>query len=401
MVTHLRLWAGLAAGLAAGLLANLPALAAGGGAEAWAARLKAPRPLAVSASFDASGRLWLARVENGQIWVSRADDGRQFGAAVPVNPEPEAVAADGENRPKLAVAADGTLHVSWTLALPRAYTGHIRYSRSLDGGRTFSPPITVNDDPAEISHRFDSLAVDGQRLVLAWLDGRDREAARRAGRDYAGVGLYYAVSLDGGATFSANRRFAEHSCECCRVALAWREGQPVALWRHVYPGDQRDFALAELGSDQPALRVSDDAWKLQGCPHHGGALAAGPGGRLHLAWYTQGAVRQGLFYRWLESGTLGEPVKFGNDDNQAGHPAVLAIGDRVFLAWREFDGKAYGVWSRRSPDGGRTWEPSRLILSSETAADYPQLLARGRQAWLVWNSEREGVRAQPLPEAGP
>lgn len=373
-----------------------------GHAGQWAARLTLAKPLAVSAAFDAQGRLWLARVEQGHVLVSASTDGGMaFAPATRVNDVAEAVSADGENRPKLAIADDGTIHVSWTVSLPKPYTGHVRYSRSTDGGKTFAPPVTVNDDRREVSHRFEAMAVDGDRLVLAWLDGRDRQAARDAGADYAGVGLYYTVSTDAGAHFSENRRFAEHSCECCRVALAWRDGKALALWRHVYPGDIRDFALAELGGDTAPRRVSDDEWHLQGCPHHGGALAADARGRLHLVWYTQGKTRQGLFYRYLDGDTLSEPVKFGDDDAQAGHPAVLATGDTVTLAWREFDGKAYSVWTRRSPDGGRTWEAPCRVLSSETPADYPLLIARQGQSWLVWNSEREGARALPLADGTP
>ena len=366
----------------------------------WAARLNTAKPLAISASFDERGRLWLARVEQGHVLLAvSGDGGASFAEPVKVNSEPEAVSADGENRPKLAIA-NGSVHVSWTVSLPKPYTGHIRYSRSTDGGRSFSPPVTVNDDPDEVSHRFEAMAVDGKRVVLAWLDGRERKAALDAGLEYAGSALYYAVSTDGGAHFSANRRFAEHTCECCRVALAWRAGRPVALWRHVYPGNIRDFALASLDERTSPRRVSDDEWLLQGCPHHGGALATDGRGGLHLVWYTQGKTRQGLFYRRLDGNVLSAPEKFGDDDAQAGHPAVLASGKTVTLAWREFDGKAYSVWTRRSRDGGEHWEAPCRVLTSETPSDYPLLIARRGQPWLVWNSEREGVRALPLAEAG-
>ena len=389
-------------------LAHVPATQAEHGGPAvmlapggmWAARMKAAKPLAISAAFDERGRLWLVRVEQGHVLLAVSEDGGNiFAEPVRVNPEPEAVSADGENRPKLVIAANGTVHVSWTVSLPRPYTGHVRYSRSTDGGRSFNPPVTVNDDLAEVSHRFDALAVDGDRVVLAWLDGRDRKAALDAGRDYAGSALYYAVSRDGGATFQANRRFAEHTCECCRVALGWQGGRPLALWRHVYPGSIRDFALAALDGATDLRRVSDDDWELQGCPHHGGGLSVDGNGTLHLVWYTQGKTRQGLFYRRLQGDVLSEPMKFGNDEAQAGHATVLATGKTVTLAWSEFDGKAYVIWIRQSLDGGRTWLASYRVLTSEGAADYPLLIARGDQTWLVWNSEREGVRALPLEGA--
>ncbi len=405
MVRHLSIWsrlALLALALPLAALAEAPAAAAHDPGKMWAARMNVARPLGVSAAYDGQGRLWLARVEDRHVWVSRSDDqGRSFSNPVRVNPEPEAVAAEGENRPKIAVAADGTVHVTWTVSLAKPFTGHVRYSRSTDGGASFSPPVTVNDDRSEISHRFDALAVQGDRVVLAWLDARDRKAAEADGRKFSGSSLYYAVSTDGGANFAANRRAAQGACECCRLSIAWQDKEPVVLWRHVFPDNIRDFALIALDGNSAPRRVSDDQWHIAGCPHHGGDLAADGQGGLHLAWFTQGRTRQGLFYRRLDGERETLPLPFGDDEAQAGHPAILVQGRRVTLAWREFDGRAYGIRVMHSADRGETWSAPRQVAVSGGAADYPLLLDRAGHASLVWNTEAEGLRVLDLEGESP
>ena len=98
-----------------------------------------------------------------------------------VNPEPEAVLGDGENRPKLLIRKS-VMYVSWTRGLTGPMTGDIRFSRSLDGGRSLAAPLTVNATRDIISHRFDALSADDQgRVALAWLDKRDLHAAQQAG----------------------------------------------------------------------------------------------------------------------------------------------------------------------------------------------------------------------------
>lgn len=366
-------------------------------AAKWLAQQAVARPLAAAASFDAQGRLWVARVESGQLRLAQSGDGgRHFTWPVSVNPVPEAIAAEGESRPQIAVADDGTVHVLWSIALPNPYTGHIRYSRSTDGGRSFSMPVTVNDDSAEISHRFPALLVEGRRVLIAWLDARDRQAAIAAGEKFAGASLYVAESNDGGVRFGPNRRVAAHSCECCRLALAWRQGVPLAFWRQVFGGNVRDFAIARLTEPVSIERASDDDWRIDGCPHHGGALAADERGALHMVWFTQGLARQGLFYRRLDGGRFSVPIKFGNDAAQAGHPVVLAIGRNVTVAWLEFDGQANRVRAMQSRDRGRHWTPAKTVASSEGGVDYPILLARRGQPWLVWHTEREGLSALAL-----
>lgn len=353
--------------------------------------------LAVGAALDDSGRLWLARVENQQLWVSRSDDGgRRFSPPVAVSSQPEDIAADAENRPKIAVARDGTVLLTWSQSLPQKYAGNVRFARSTDGGRSFSAPMTLNDDGRIGSHRFDSLAIDGAgRVAVVWLDGRDRDAAREKGAAFAGSSVYFAQSSDNGAHFSANRRLTEHTCECCRTALTWTAEGPVAFWRNLYGTNTRDFALANLDSGKQH-RATDDEWRIDACPHHGGGLAVDGRGALHLVWFTQGKTRQGLFYKRIVEGRESPPLALGNTAAQAGHATVAAVGSTVLITWREFDGRAYVVQAMHSTDGGLSWSAPRRLAESRGAADYPLPLTDGTRALVVWNSASEGVRVLPL-----
>jgi len=349
--------------------------------------------LAIGTTVDAQGRIWLARVENRTLLVSHsADDGQHFSAPVAVNAESENIGAESENRPKIAVTRNGTVHLTWTLLLPQPYTGEIRYARSTDGGKTYSAPITINDDNRLTSHRFDSLVSDGSdRLAIVWLDGRDRDAAKEQGVAYAGTSVYVARSDDDGASFHANRKLTGHTCECCRTALAWTADGPVALWRNLYGSNTRDFAFSSLETGK-VQRLADDEWNIDACPHHGGGIAAGGDGTLHAVWYTRGKNRQGLFYRQVKGDRMSAPMAFGNPQAQAGHATVAADGQTVLITWREFDGQAYGALALLSKDGGVSWSAPRRIAKTADAADYPMPLIHDGRMQVVWNTLREGVR---------
>jgi len=377
------------------MIIAVPAVAQGDHAK-HAAMPEKVRPLGVSVAFDGLGRLWLARVVGQHLQISVSDDlGKNFSEPVRVNTMPEAISADGENRPKIALSKDGTVHASYTQSLPRPYSGHIRYSRSTDAGKTFAAPVTVNRNTEIIGHRFDSLLLDGEgRPVIVWIDQRERAAATRRGEKYPGAAIYYAVANENGE-FTSDRRLTEHSCECCRIALARdTDGVPVAYWRHIFEGSARDFALARLDGKSTPLRASEDGWVLDACPHHGGSVAIDPNGRYHLAWFSNAPKAQGLFYRYsADRGTsFSAPRAFGDNDAQAGHPALLAAGGVVYLAWREFDGKRTNIMAMRSADGGASWSAPRRIADTAEAADHPLLVARGEQPYLAWNTAREGLR---------
>jgi hypothetical protein len=379
----------------------------------------AAAPLAISLVFDAQGTLWRASVKDGHVLVdSSPDNGQHFDTPRVVNPDAQKIGVDGDAKPKLAIGSAGQLYVTWTQALQKPYTGYIWFARSVDGGKHFEPPFIVHQDRAEITHRFDALAVTrvpGQaqdRLYVAWVDKRDLLAAQAAGQPYAGAAIYYAVSDDGGASFAAERKLADSSCECCRIALVTPDdgsGDAVALWRHVFEGGVRDHAIARFNTKPVAAdaikRASFGNWQIDACPHHGPALAQGGDWGWHMAWFDGGTHNRekmpGLFYARMDGEAwVSSPAKrIGDGSKQAGHPALISRGDAVWLAWREMEADGSRLYLMRSQDGGRSWGAAEAMLSTAGSADYPMLLMRGTQVYLAWNTARDGLLLKSLEMA--
>lgn len=372
-----------------------------GGETGHHSAMHSPKPakaaLAVGVTLDRDGRLWLARVVDHRLLVSWSDDGgSSFSEPAVVTTEPENISIDGENRPKIEVARDGSVLVTWTQILPQKYSGNVRFSRSTDAGRTFSKPITLNDDGRVTSHRFDSLAIDGDgRVVVAWLDARDRDAAREKGEEYRGVSLYTTQSFNNGESFGRNRRIQEHTCECCRTALTWTRDGPVVLLRNIFGANTRDFAVVNV--DKGGLRrVARDEWQIDACPHNGGSLATDRRGQLHLVWFTNGAAGEGLFYKRIDGDWESKPTPIGNADAQANHASVVAHGETVILTWREFDGDAYLARMMYSNDSGESWSEPMRLMESAGATDYPVPLIDNRKVLIIWNTAKEGLRILPI-----
>jgi len=125
----------------------------------------------------------------GDTLFARSEDrGQTF--SEPLNLS-DSVAGDGKGRITkelwhngsldLAVAADGSVYATWT-----EYEGPLWFTRSRDGGKTFSRLIQVNQKQRKPA-RGPSLAVAGPTVHLAWTDGD----------------IHLATSTDGGASFGA------------------------------------------------------------------------------------------------------------------------------------------------------------------------------------------------------
>jgi hypothetical protein len=356
-----------------------------------------------TAAFDNDGNLWVAFEVGGRVYVSTAeDDPDALSMPVPVNEDTEEIDVNGENRPKIAIGPGGEVYVSWTRKLPGGFNGEIRFSRSLDGGSSFEPARTINDDGLVTGHRFETLLVDADGTVfLAWIDKRELVAAKAAGEEYAGAAVYYSVSTDRGETFVANRRVSSHSCECCRIAASETPGGEVALfYRGIFGDNIRDHAFAMIdaeGVTKPMRRATDDDWYIEGCPHHGPAIASAGENAFDLAWFTNGRNRSGVHYARFrpDDGKLQQLIPVSTAAS-AGHPSLARVPGRLLLAWKEFTGERTEVRLIESGDDGRSWSEPATLASTQRDSDHPFLVARGSDVFLSWHSADEGLRIVPI-----
>lgn len=363
--------------------------------------------LAISVAIDETGMLWRASVHDGFVEVdSSADLGKTFSKPVKVNQAAMKIGADGEARPKIAVQG-GNIYLTWTQALKTPYAGYIWFARSTNGGKSFEKPYIVHTDRAEITHRFDALNVSPNGdITVTWVDKRDLLAAKAAGKKYDGAAIYYAVSNDKGVSFKPEQKLADSSCECCRIVTANKpDGTTVALWRHVFEGSERDHNIAEIpktGTKPEPHRATFGHWVIDGCPHHGAALASGGEGKnwwgYHMAYFDGNDKKPGLYYSRMdgEAWVASPAKKFGDNSKQAGHPAILSIGEQVWLVWREIKEGKTTILGMHSDDGGKNWSDTKIIADTRHKADYPFLLQHKNTAYLVWNTQQEALRVLPL-----
>jgi hypothetical protein len=366
--------------------------------------------LATGAALGPDGRLWVVGLnEQGQMFVqsSPAQALGQWTAPVILNTQQDEIAADGESRPKMAFGPNGWAVVTYTQPLPKPYTGFVRMLRSADGGQTFSAPFTVHQDRQEITHRFESILFDAQgNLHTLWIDKRDMPA-KGAGPKYIGAAVYGNVSKDGGATFGPDYKLADHSCECCRIAMSnTPDGKVAAVWRHVFGEQTRDHAFAVLpgassvasssaqGQSKPPVRSTFDDWQINACPHHGPGLAAITSQTgFHMVWFgirkQDGQDVPGVRYARLNAN--GEPLLSSVKalpDARAEHADVLAHKQRVVVVWRSSEGSTSTLKAWISENEGQSFSV-KVLGQTQGPNDHPRLVQRAEKMLVVWRDTKE------------
>lgn len=345
-----------------------------------------------------------------------ADGGATWGDPVRVTVEPGDVGPPhGEAAPRIVTAGRGRVALVWSRSVPvpgrRWPASSIRFARSLDGGSTWSGPVTLNDDStgAPGTHTFHGAAWSGDSgIVAAWLD-------ERGGKDFPGhhhaaaspaatpttesdARIFVATSADFGASWAPNRHVWGAVCPCCRIALARDEvGEIVSAWRQHLPGNVRDVVTAPI-APEPAdpVRVHADDWEYPGCPHTGPALAVGRDGVRHVAWYTGKPGREGVYYARVDSagGAQGEPVPLVTGATvRTAHSSAIALADGGALVATDVGtngGRAIRV-ARILPDGRLG---AAVTIPDSDEGSYPQLAAaEGGSALVAWTMpEGESTR---------
>ena len=347
--------------------------------------------------FMEDGRLLLSWTAGGVVSVSQSNDqGKTFSVPVKIAEHGKSLDAGGDARPQIVSDSKGNVFIAYAFFKDSKWNAQINTARSTDRGVTFSNPEALIKNGS--SERFPSVLMrpDGS-IFIAWVDKRLVADAKKAGQQRLGGSIAYSFSNDAGNTFSREKIANESSCECCRIGASLEpQGGVGIIYRAIFPGGIRDHATQIItpASADNIRRTSRDEWKTDACPHHGPSIAISSTGKMHVAWFTQGSARTGVFY--ASSSNQGEtylrPQRIGAENANVSRPYLLAIDQSIWLVWKEFDGIKTSIYLKQSQDDGKNWSNPRVITSTTGYSDHPLLVSQGKEAYLSWLTRDDGYQ---------
>jgi BNR repeat-like domain len=349
------------------------------------------------------GKLLLSWTAGGVVSVAQSiDGGKSFSSPVKIADHGKALDTGSDARPQIVSDSKGHVFLAYAFFKDSNWNAQINTARSNDGGNTFSAPQALVQD--ESSQRFPSVLLTSEdSIFISWIDKRLVAAAKEKGRPRLGGSIAYSTSPDGGKTFQTEKFANENTCECCRIGVSLDpKNQAVIAYRAIFTGGIRDQAsqvITTKGVD-PIRRIADDDWKTDACPHHGPSIAVSGSGKFHVAWFTQGTKRAGVFYANSSNQGLSysTPVRVGAEGANVSRPFLLAIDNQVWLVWKEFDGTASTVYLKHSQNDGVSWSQPRVLAKTIGYSDHPLLLRQDQTVYLSWLTRADGYQ---LLKVGP
>lgn len=297
----------------------------------------------------------------------------------------------GQGMPVMLQKKDGTLLAVYHKRIPteeHPFAGKVFYVQSFDRGDSWTNPQLLHQDTLpDNSHGFPALTLlpDGEAAAI-WLDGRNH-------LPYSELFMAKTIGKEG---FKKEKKIGGPTCQCCKLDFYTDKNNIVhVLYRGISGDNIRDImhiTSADGGETFSAPEtISDDGWKINGCPHAGPDMAC-YSDSLYYVWYTMGGG-QGIFYcsSDLKGNSFSKRVNLAGN-SLAKYPQITVLpDDALAIVWQEYqkgDSKGYNLIRLQTIKEART----KLISLSEPGEDatHPFLASVNRNTYLFYEKQVNG-----------
>jgi hypothetical protein len=295
-------------------------------------------------------------------------------------------------RPAIAVDDEGSIYVVWIDRRNSNYD--VYFTNSTDGGNTFSENKKVNDVDIKVGYGTPAIAAYGSgNILIAWEDVRDD----------ANGDIYFANSTDGGYTFSPNKKVNDdgigNTQEDPSIAVDNNEKIYIA-WSDDRDGDDDIYISNSTdggNSFSPNVKINNETSSTW---HREPSLAVDAAGVIYVTWAKSISGDSNISFSYsTDGGNTFSENKTVNDDTSGmtqWHPC-LTVGDSgdIFIVWEDSRDSSNDIYFANSTDSGNTFSPNKKI--NDDVGTNPQwkpcISAFGvKTIYIAWEDNRINER---------
>lgn len=302
--------------------------------------------------------------------------------------------------PVVAALGSNNLMVAWLwMSGGDRSAYHVRVSGSVDGGRRWTLPIIPHRDGTPTEHGFVSIVLAEERGArVFWLDGRKYAQATQADsatpeHGHGETSLRTAwVAFDG--AMKDELEIDNRVCDCCPTTAVGRGAGALIAYRDRTKDEVRDISIAwldEKGWSDPAP-VHADGWKTPSCPVNGPAMDAIKD-HVALAWYTErgDSSRAYVAFSGSHGRSFGLPIRVDDGDPLGRMSVVLLEDGSALVGWLEARGTAGMFRVRRVGPNGQVGPSMTIARTTSNRASGYPRMVRTRDRIIFAWTATEGT----------
>jgi hypothetical protein len=290
----------------------------------------------------------------------------------------------------------GNIYVGWQRDDTLGQNSDVYFSRSTDGGLTFSTPLKINDNPVWTAYAEGAFPFVGANglVYMTWYDCYFKGGVPGS--------LYVDMSFDGGQTFGADKKVANFlapphtTCDCTGFRA---KCFPSAA---ADPYDMQKLYITYISDPDGYMDVRVDVGDDPGQSHADRPEVERNGSYVYAAWEDhRGAGGAGDIYfnRSTDNGQTWGLTSIGPLDNTDSPGAnnswlvnMSSSGSNIYVVWDDYrSGSHADIYCNRSSDNGATWQNDVNIDGDPTTiSSGAHVVSTGNYVYVAYSDFRSG-----------
>src|ERR1700680_1223158 len=276
--------------------------------------------------------------------------------------------------PQIAVDAAGNINVVWED--DTATNSNILFSRSTDGGVTFSTPKNVSSSTGFSSNP--RISVDSQGAIdVVWVDNTP-----------GNQDIFFSRSTDNGLTFSTPQNLSNDSADSGNPQMAVDATANINV---VWENENITFGIFFSQSSDGGVTFSKPVnLTTNSTGSFSPQLAADSAGNINVVWEDDFSAQSDIsFARSTGKGTtltFSAPMNLSNNSGASvGAQIAVDSGGNINVTWMDNTTGNNQILFRRSPDQGATFLPAMNLSNGTYDSSNPQVrVGTNGSVYVVW-----------------
>ncbi|MCV0367576.1 MAG: glycoside hydrolase [Nitrosopumilus sp.] len=275
------------------------------------------------------------------------------------------------------IVSDGTnLFLTWTYRFQGDQHSEIYFSKSTDGGKTFSKPFSISDE--RLFSTGSRIAIDGKNIFIVW-NSIISEKNYHTNRD-----IFLTKSTDGGETFSKPKNLTNNEGSSSGPNIETDGKSIFVAWSDDYEDGDAVFISKSIdgGDTFSEPTILSKSWRYSNNPS-----IAIDDSNVFVTWRSNGDgdVPEVYFSKSIDGGeTYSTPKILSTQSGYTSNQSVKTDGTNIFVIWALSDPKSRYVVLSTSIDGGDTFSKPKPTGNNIGFSDSQEMVINDTNLLLIW-----------------